>query len=75
MINRTEVPKVLHLETDWLDEKSMETATGPGTKSVGSQRLQQLVSQLDMEWKSVSEEEDRELKHLLEEFNHVFATY
>ena len=26
-----------------------------------------------MEWKNVSEEEDRELKNLLEEFNNVFA--
>ena len=68
MVNRAEVPKVLHLETDWLDEKPMETATGSGTKSAESQRLQQLLSQLDMEWKSVSDEEDNELNHQLEEF-------
>ena len=40
----------------------METAIGPGTKSVESQRLQQLLDQLDMEWKSVGEEDDGELK-------------
>ena len=32
VLNRAEVPKVLHLETDWLNEKVTETATGPGTK-------------------------------------------
>lgn len=73
VLNRAEVAKVLHLETDNLNENPMETATGSGTKSVESQRLQQLLEQLDVEWKSVGEEEDRELKNLLEEFNDVFA--
>lgn len=31
MLNRAEVAKVLHLETDSLNENPMETATGPGT--------------------------------------------
>ena len=73
MLNQADVTKVLHLETDSLNENPTETATGPGTKSVESQRLQLLLDQLDMEWKSVGEEEDRELKKLLEEFNDVFA--
>ena len=73
MLNRAEVAKVLHLETDNLNENPMKTATAPGTKSVESQRLQQLLDQLDMECKSVEEEEDREIKNLLEEFNDVFT--
>ena len=39
VLNRAEVLIVLHLETDWLNEKPMETAAGPGTESVESQKL------------------------------------
>ena len=46
VLNIAEVSKVLHLKTDWLNEIPMKTATGPGTKSVELQRLQQILNQL-----------------------------
>ena len=50
VINQTEVPKALHLETDNLNEKHTETVARPVTKSEESQRWQQLLNQLEIEW-------------------------
>ena len=72
VLNRAEATKALHLETDSLNKNPMETAIGPGTKSVESQRSQWL-EQLEIEWKSVGEEEDWKLQNLLEKFNEAFA--
>ena len=61
--------EVLHLEADTLDK-------GTGSKTTTQEQLhraQQLMDQIDIEWKNISGAEATELKSVLDEFNEVFA--
>ena len=61
--------KLLHLEADTLNE-------GAGSKTTNSEKLsrtQELMDQLDIEWKNTGSEKAAGLKSVLEEFNEIFA--
>ena len=67
VVNPDELPKALHLEADILD--GAQSKTNPENLH----RAQELMDQLDIEWKNTSDEEAAGLKSVLEESNGVFA--
>ena len=68
-VSPDELPKALHLEADTLNEVAGSNTTNTEKLS----RKQELMDQLDIEWKNTSGEEAAGLKSVLEEFNEVFA--
>ena len=63
------LPKALHLEADTLNGGAGSVTTNTGKLC----RAQELIDQLDIEWKNISDAEASGLKYVLEEFNEVFA--
>ena len=69
VVSPDKLPKALHLEVDTLNE-------GAGSKTTNSEKLsrtQELMDQLDIEWKNTGSEEAAGLKSVLEEFNEIFT--
>ena len=69
VVSPDKVPKALHLEADTLTE-------GAGSKIANSEKLsrtEELMDQLDIEWKNTSSEEPAGLKSVLEKFNEIFV--
>ena len=69
VVSPDELPKALHLEADTLSEVAGSNTTNAEKLS----RTQELIDQLDIEWKNTSGEEAAGLKSVLKEFNEVFA--
>ena len=63
VVNPNKLPKALHLEADTLDGAQSKT-----TDPEKLHRAQELMDQLDIEWKNTSDEKAAGLKSVLEEF-------